>query len=249
MIGKVRLRLNRGYNLVEIIVVIVVLAILATVLVVAYNGVQRRAADAQTRSTVADALKILQLYYAENKSYPSNIANTEYAPPLTVAMALYTDAPQTPLYENLNPEQNAQLFLNSCNGFMPVVDGGTTYNDSCVFSGNNIHVKGTISSNVVIDGPTFTQTDFVLSCGSPCGVAQSSIVAKFIEQGGSFPIEVPKTGSTLPAPSTVNVTGPAADFCVEGRSAQYADVVHHALPTSPSIQDGPCPPNANLHYP
>ena len=242
-------RLRHGYTLVEIVIIIAVLAVLATILVVSYNDVQRRAADTQTRQTVADALKSLQLYYVVDKSYPSNIAGTEYAPPLTVAVALYTNASQTPVYDGLTPEQNAQLFLNSCNGFMPIADGATTYNNACVYNGNNIHVKGTISSNVVIDGPTFAQTDFVLTCGATCDAVQANIVAKFLEQGGAFPIAVPKDGSTLPAPASVIVGNSASDFCVEGRAANFADIIYHAVPTSLGIENGPCPPNPSFHYP
>lgn len=240
---------RQGYTLVEIVIIIAVLAALAVTVIVAHNGVQRRAADTQTRQTVADGLKNLQLHYVVNKSYPSNIAGTEYAPPLSVAVALYTNAPQTPVYDNLTSEQNAQLFLNSCNGFMPITDGTTTYNNACVYSGNNIHVKGTISSNVVIQGPALSQSDFVLTCGTACNAAQADIIAKFVEQGGAFPITVPKDGSPLPAPTSVTLGGSASDFCIEGRAAKFADIIYHAVPGLLDIQQGPCPPNPAFHYP
>ena len=247
---RVLLRWHRkGFTLVEIIIIVAVLAALAAVILVTYNGVQRRAADTQTRQTVADALKNLQLHYVVNKSYPSNIAGTEYAPPLSVAVALYTNAPQTPVYDNLTSEQNAQLFLNSCNGFMPITDGTTTYNNACIYSGNNIHVKGTVSSNVVIDGPSFFQSDFALTCGAVCNAAQADIIAKFVEQGGAFPIAVPKDGGPLPAPVSVTIGSAASDFCVEGRAAKFPDIIYHAAPSSIGIQDGPCPPNPIFHYP
>jgi prepilin-type N-terminal cleavage/methylation domain-containing protein len=239
---------RRGFTIVEILVVIIVTAILATIVVVSYIGTQHRSSDAVVRQTVGDALKHLQLYNVFNKSYPANIANTEFAPPLSVAVALYTNASQTPVYSNLNDAQNAQLFLNSCNGFMPIVDGSTTYNTACVFSGNNLHVKGQISSNIVVNGPSFDQPDFALGCGSVCTAARDSIIATFAAQGGSFPIVVPKSGSSLPAPTLVS-TGPATDFCLEGRSAQFADIIYHATATIDSIETGPCPPNASLHYP
>lgn len=57
---------RQGYTLVEIVIIIAVLAALAVTVIVAYNGVQRRAADTQTRQTVADALKNLQLHYVVN---------------------------------------------------------------------------------------------------------------------------------------------------------------------------------------
>lgn len=243
-----RQRGRKGFTLVELLIVIVVIAILASILIVSYIGAQRRSSDALVKQTVSDAMKHLQLYNVFNKYYPSNIANTEYAPPITVAVALYTNAPQTPVYENLDAGQNAQLFLNSCNGFMPIVDGGTTYNTSCIYNGNNMHVKGQVASNVVINGPTINQNDFVLSCGSACSSAQSQIVSTFLAQGGSFPITVPKSGSTLPAP-TLSTTGPASDFCLEGRSPQFVDIIYHTVPNSSGPESGPCPTSGTLHYP
>jgi prepilin-type N-terminal cleavage/methylation domain-containing protein len=144
----------RAFTIVEVIVVIVVVAILATIVTVSYIGTQRRSSDAVVRQTIVDASKQLKLHNVFNKNYPANIANTEFVPPLTVAITLYTNAPQVPVYSNLDSAQNAQLFLNSCNGFMPINDGAATYNTACVFSGNNMHLKGQISSNVVIQGPT-----------------------------------------------------------------------------------------------
>lgn len=238
-----------GFTIVELIVVIVVLSILAVIATVSYIGIQRRSADSTVMRTIADAQKTLQTFRVFNRYYPSNIANTDYAPPVSIAVVLYTNAPELPLYTGLTPEQNAQLFLNSCNGFMPVVDGGVTYNNSCVFNGNNAHIKGTISSNVVINGPVFGQADFVLTCGEACTTARDQAVASFLSQGGTFPITVPKHGSTLPAPTAVTY-GNATDYCLEGRSPTYPDIIYHTTPDSASMPElGPCPPNPSLHYP
>lgn len=135
-------RHRAGFTVLELIVVVVIIAILSAVSLIVYNGAQRSAMDAQVKQTVSDARKSLQVYYSFNNNYPPNIANTDYAPPLTVAVVLYTDAPQMPVYSNLTTAQNAQLFLNACNGFMPIVDNGITYNTSCVYNGNNEHIKG-----------------------------------------------------------------------------------------------------------
>lgn len=176
------------------------------------------------------------------------MANTEFTPSLSVPMAFYTDSPQIPVYQSLTPDQNAQLFLNSCNGFMPITSGGITYNNSCVFSGNNLHAKGTGSSNIVMQGPVIQQSDFVLTCGSACNSAQSSIISAFVSQGGGFPITVPKNGATLPAP-TMQTTGNASRYCLEGRSSVFVDIIYHMTPSSQDIESGPCPADAALHYP
>ena len=153
-----------------------------------------------------------------------------------------------PVYQNLTADQNAQLLLNSCNGFMPVVSGGTTYNTACVYNGNNMHIKGQVTSNVILNGPTINQADFVLTCGASCSAAQNSIISTFIAQGGSFPITVPSKGSTLPAPTIVNA-GNASRYCLEARSPAYSDIIYHAAPSSSSPEQGACPADAALHYP
>lgn len=242
-------RYARGFTLVEIIVVVVVIAVLTAVGLVTYVGMQRRSADSSVMRTIADAQKTLQTFQVFNHYYPSNIAATDYAPPTTVAVVLYTDAPQKPVYSSLTSAENAQLFLNSCNGFMPVVDGGTTYNTSCSYDGNNAHVKGILTSNVVIHGPVFYQSDFVLTCGAACTTAQNNMIAAFLDQGGTFPVTVPKKGSILPAPTSVTF-GNANTYCLEGRSPSFPDITYHTTPDSASMPElGPCPENPSLHYP
>ncbi len=238
----------RGFTIVELLVAIAMIAVLAVIGLVTYTGIQRRSAQSVVQTSIGDAQKVLQAYYVFNRYYPSNIANTDYTAPLTVPLAFYTDSPQTPLYQNLSADQNAQLFLNSCNGFMPVVSGGTTYNTSCVYSGNNMHIKGTVSSNVILNGPTINEASFGLTCGSACETAQAGILSSFLAQGGTFPITVPKKGAALPAP-TMQTTGNATRYCLEGRSSGYSDVIYHVAPNSASIMDGPCPADPGLHYP
>ena len=61
---------NKGFTLVELLIVIVVIAILAAVTVVAYNGLVGRAQDSMAQSGLSTAKKELTLYYQENGSYP-----------------------------------------------------------------------------------------------------------------------------------------------------------------------------------
>lgn len=59
-----------GFTLVELLIAIVVIAILAAISVVAYNGVQERARDAQRENDIAIIAKALEMYYLENDHYP-----------------------------------------------------------------------------------------------------------------------------------------------------------------------------------
>ena len=241
-------RARQAFTIVEILIIVTIIAVLATISIVTFAGMQRSAADMLVQRTGAEAQRTLQAYFVGNRYYPSNIADTDYSPPLPVAVVLYTNADQVPHYDNLTTDQNAQLFLNACNGFMPIVDGATTYNNSCVYNGNNLHVKGTISSNVVFQGPTINQADIQLNCGALCDQVETEIVNTFIQQGGGFPIYVPKDGSSLPAPTMVT-TGNASNYCLEARSAAFPDVIYHATPETANVDIGPCPTGGGLHYP
>ena len=59
-----------GFTLVEMIMVVAVLAILVTISVVAYNGSQARSRDAKRKVDITNIVKALELYYADNGTYP-----------------------------------------------------------------------------------------------------------------------------------------------------------------------------------
>lgn len=66
-----RLATQRGFTIVELLIVIVVIAILAAIVIVAYNGVQARARFTKMQSDVVSLKKYIEAYNAINGSYPS----------------------------------------------------------------------------------------------------------------------------------------------------------------------------------
>ncbi|MFZ2836488.1 MAG: prepilin-type N-terminal cleavage/methylation domain-containing protein [Candidatus Saccharimonadales bacterium] len=60
-----------GFTIVELLIVIVIIGILAAITIVAYNGIQERANFSKSQSDLSALNKAIQLYYAENGSYPS----------------------------------------------------------------------------------------------------------------------------------------------------------------------------------
>jgi len=60
-----------GFTIVELLIVIVVIAILATISVVAYNGIQQRAANTKTTDALNAWVKAIRLYRAANGQYPN----------------------------------------------------------------------------------------------------------------------------------------------------------------------------------
>ncbi|MDN5819420.1 MAG: hypothetical protein L0H38_01580, partial [bacterium] len=59
-------------TLVELLIVIVVIAILAAIILVAYNGIQTRALDAQRQAKVQHIAGWLTMFYQEHGAYPSH---------------------------------------------------------------------------------------------------------------------------------------------------------------------------------
>jgi len=67
----ISLKKQKGFTLVELLIVIIIIGILATLVIVTFSGVQAKARDSQ-RQTDIDALNShIQAYYAEHGWYPT----------------------------------------------------------------------------------------------------------------------------------------------------------------------------------
>lgn len=62
--------INKGFTIVELLIAIAVIAILATIVIVAYNGIQERARNVKRHSDLSTVLKKLEVYHVENGEYP-----------------------------------------------------------------------------------------------------------------------------------------------------------------------------------
>jgi len=67
--GSSRTR-DRGFTLVELLVVIVVIAIIAAISVASFSGVKDRANAARAAQLASQYARILKLYYADNNKFP-----------------------------------------------------------------------------------------------------------------------------------------------------------------------------------
>lgn len=63
---------NRGFTIVELLIVIVVIGILAAIVIVAFNGVQNRANVAAVQSDLKNFGQKASAFYAENGTYPTS---------------------------------------------------------------------------------------------------------------------------------------------------------------------------------
>lgn len=68
---KTKLRQERGFTIVELLIVIVVIGILAAITIVSFNGVTARANSANAQSAAEAVVKKVEAYNAEKSGYPT----------------------------------------------------------------------------------------------------------------------------------------------------------------------------------
>ena len=65
---------NRGFTLVELLIVIVIIAILTVISLIAYNGIQNQARTSTSQAIVKSVADKAQIYNTEESHFPANIA-------------------------------------------------------------------------------------------------------------------------------------------------------------------------------
>ena len=83
---KVRSLYQPAFTIVELLIVIVIIAILAAITIIAFSGIQQRAAATVVKSDLASAARQLGLEHAENGVYPGDDGVTTDAASLNKSM-------------------------------------------------------------------------------------------------------------------------------------------------------------------
>jgi prepilin-type N-terminal cleavage/methylation domain-containing protein len=108
---------QKGFTIVELLIVIVVIGILAAITIVAYNGVSARANFTRYVSDLRNTTKLIEMYKAQNGSYPTTTSTwsfqnndasapsrnayiTGLVPAFTSALPINTDASGAYVYNS-----------------------------------------------------------------------------------------------------------------------------------------------------
>jgi prepilin-type N-terminal cleavage/methylation domain-containing protein len=75
---------QKGFTIVELLIVIVVIAILAAISIVAYNGIQNRGKASSGQSTASQVAKKAEAYNTVQSTYPTALANFATVPESTL---------------------------------------------------------------------------------------------------------------------------------------------------------------------
>lgn len=77
--------MNRGYTIVELIIVVTVLAILISISAVGMSAYQRQANDSERRADIAVIDSQLEKFYADSRYYPEQSETTGTTAPISIA--------------------------------------------------------------------------------------------------------------------------------------------------------------------
>lgn len=69
------LQKEKGFTIVELLIVIVVIAILAAIVIVAYNGIQNSARTTKAQTNAAAAQRVAEAFNADEGHYPTAVAD------------------------------------------------------------------------------------------------------------------------------------------------------------------------------
>ncbi len=98
---------NKGFTIVELLIVIVVIGILALLVVTTFSGIQKKARDTERQTDIKAIHTAIEAYYGQNSKYPSLAQLNDSAWRSTNLKGLDSDALKDPHGTDSTVAQNA----------------------------------------------------------------------------------------------------------------------------------------------
>lgn len=161
--------MNRGFTLVELIIVIAVITILSGIGIVSFTVVRNQASDSDAESMASTLTSALNSYYGKNNEYP--LATELYGGTTTSVPPSSYSAAATLL------NVNQTIFSTSSNKFLPCSAAGTSSTVCSHGTSSAISDKDKVKYITKVSGQTSAISYYVYSPNGPStGIEQCEII-------------------------------------------------------------------------
>ena len=150
---------QKGFTIVELLIVIVVIGILAALVVTTYNGIQQKARDTERKTDLNALHSHAEAYQAENAKYPSPAQFNDATFRSTSLKGLDSAAMQDPKWSstNTNCTSAGAVQMQASNSPVSGCYGYTATPAGCENGANGDCAGYTITSNLESGGTYFVK--------------------------------------------------------------------------------------------
>lgn len=171
-------RVERGFTIVELLIVVVVIAILAAITIVAYNGIQNRAKSSAAQTAASQAAKKVATYAVTNSdNYPAT---------LDAAGIVTTGSTTYDYFIDSTARKYCVSSTASAISFAQTQASGSGVNGKCMM-------------NYVVNPSAEGSTNLTVSAGAPLLTISTDTFSGWPTSGSrSFKVEATSAGETRP---------------------------------------------------
>lgn len=216
----IHFRRQRGFTIVELLIVVILIAIIAAITVVSFRGFQDRASRSAIKSTQASVVRKLELYRAENSVYPASI--TDCPSPAANNICITPDSGTSFSYFAFNPGVANRFGRASIHSTSPPAyelaiknDRSFLYYSTAEITGEGREFTQYADLAPLIDAYGLRSYEISFDIVS-ANIATTNTTKVYMQNGSgsrySFNADVPVTTSYQRQVITVTPTGPNTSF-------------------------------------